>query len=181
MSTERPRKRARVSDDETRSDLVYKKIPRYQDEIADYYSDYIRPRHVYSEGQSIILEINAGSFSLPFDECRMNCSYKIEKEVDGEWVAVEHVTSTNAAGEDATLAPIQNILESLFLQFDISINGKIISETTNMYPYVGQIVKLLNYSTDAKKHISHIFGMAYRYRNPGRNYQCERGVGSASG
>ena len=149
MSLEPARKRARTStksrDSAVRSDLVYKSYPAYQEDIVDYYSDYIRPRHIQGKGDSVILEIAGGSFSLPFDECFITCTYKIEKKNDqGAWVSVDHT------GVDATLAPVQNVLESLFIQYDISINGKIISETSNMFPYVGHVVKLLNYSTEAK-------------------------------
>ena len=157
MSTQPPRKRARTTRSTAataiaiRSDLNYIQYPTYQDDIKDYYTDYIRPRHVAGDGKSVIIEIDGGGFSIPFDECRMTCAYKIEKKVAGEWVKVVHEATPGAAdGTDTTLAPIQNILESLFKQYDISVNGKIISETSNMFPYIGHIVKLLNYSPMAK-------------------------------
>lgn len=143
--------RVNMATDNSRSDLLYNKKPAYHSDIVDYYSDYIQPRHIHDDNTSCVLEIAGSSFSLPFDECFLTVTYKIEKKkADGTFGVVEHTLADGNPGSDATLAPVQNILESLFTQYDISVNGKIISENNGIFPYVAHMVKLLNFSKDAK-------------------------------
>ena len=49
------------------------------------------------------------------------------------------------------VAPINLVLHSLFSQVDVSLNERIISPSTNTYPYRAYIETLLNYGEDAKK------------------------------
>ena len=49
------------------------------------------------------------------------------------------------------VAPINLFLQSIFSQVDVSLNERIISSSTNTYPYRAYIETLLNYGEDAKK------------------------------
>ena len=136
--------------DNTRSDLDYKQQTNYQGDIVNYFSEYIRPRHIHDDNTSCVLEIAGSAFSCSFDECVLSVSYKVERKGPNGWVKLEHRLADGTVGPDATVAPIQNILESLFTQYDVVCQNKVISESTGIYPYTAYLVKLLNYSRDAK-------------------------------
>ena len=48
------------------------------------------------------------------------------------------------------IAPVNLILHSLFSSVDISLNGTLITSSTNTYPYRAYLETLLNYGNDAK-------------------------------
>lgn len=153
-----------------RRDLNYSQLPGIQTDILDNFVESIRPRHVHSDGQSIQLQFEAGGFSIPFDQCRFSCSYNVEKKLStGAWGPVEHtkvLAGETVAGADSTLAPINNVMESLFIQYDISINDKVISESSQMYPWIAHLVKLLNYSIEAKSTYLALSGWSTDSTNP---------------
>jgi len=53
-----------------------------------------------------------------------------------------------AAG--AAVGPVNLFLHSLFSQVDISLNGALITSSTNTYPYRAMLETLLSYGQDAK-------------------------------
>ena len=57
---------------------------------------------------------------------------------------------TNLAA-DAAVGPTNLFLHSLFSQVDISLNGTLITQSTNTYPYRAMLETLLSYGEDAKK------------------------------
>jgi len=61
---------------------------------------------------------------------------------------------TNENGTDlaagAAVGPVNLFLHSLFSQEDISLNGTLITSSTNTYPYRAMIETLLSYGMDAK-------------------------------
>ena len=135
----------------TRSDLDYSQRPQYQTDIRDYFSEFISPRQIHDDNTSCVLELPNSAFSTAFDECILWVKYKIEKKgAAGTYVPLEHTDTDGNPGIDSTVAPINNILESLFTQYDVSINQKIVSDSSGMYPYTAYLIKLLNYSSDAK-------------------------------
>ena len=52
---------------------------------------------------------------------------------------------------DSTAAPVNQLLHSMFAQVDISLNGTLISSSTNTYAYRAILETLLSYGEDAKK------------------------------
>ena len=60
------------------------------------------------------------------------------------------ITGANLAN-DAAVGPINLFLHSLFIQVDISLNGTLITASTNTYPYRAMLETLLSYGEDAKK------------------------------
>jgi len=52
--------------------------------------------------------------------------------------------------EDSTVTPVNLLLHSLFSQVDVSLNGRLISNSTNTYPYRAMLETLLSYGSDAK-------------------------------
>jgi hypothetical protein len=57
----------------------------------------------------------------------------------------------SAIAADATVGPVNGLLNSLFSQVDISLNGTEVSKSTNTYPYRAYIEDLLSYGPAAKK------------------------------
>ena len=57
----------------------------------------------------------------------------------------------NNLANDAAVGPVNLFLHSLFSQVDISLNGTLITASTNTYPYRAMLETLLSYGHDAKK------------------------------
>ena len=62
------------------------------------------------------------------------------------------LTGANGADLDgnAAVGPVNLFLHSLFSQVDISLNGTLITASTNTYPYRAMVETLLSYGVDAK-------------------------------
>ena len=62
------------------------------------------------------------------------------------------ITKANgvALDENEEVGPVNLFLHSLFSQVDVSLNERLISPSTNTYPYRAMIETLLNYGEDAK-------------------------------
>ena len=57
----------------------------------------------------------------------------------------------NDLADDAAVGAVNLFLHSLFSQVDISLNGTLITASTNTYPYRAMLETLLSYGEDAKK------------------------------
>ena len=53
--------------------------------------------------------------------------------------------------DDDQVGPVNNFMHSLFSQIDISLNGTLITSSTNTYPYRAYIENLLSYGPSAKE------------------------------
>lgn len=53
--------------------------------------------------------------------------------------------------EKEAVAPVNLFLHALFSQVDVSLNERVISASSNTYPYRAYIETLMNYGEDAKK------------------------------
>ena len=69
----------------------------------------------------------------------------------------------NALDPDTEVGPVNLFLQSLFSQVDVSLNERLISPSTNTYPYRAMIETLLNYGEDAK---TSQLSMAMSYKDP---------------
>jgi len=67
---------------------------------------------------------------------------------------------------DAAFGPVNLFLHSLFLQVNISLNGTLITASTNTYPYRAMMETLLSYGEDAKT--SQLTSALYCKDLPGR-------------
>jgi len=63
---------------------------------------------------------------------------------------ITQANGTNLAA-DSTAAPVNQLLHSMFSQVDISLNGTLISSSTNTYADRAMFETLLSYGEDAKK------------------------------
>ena len=68
-----------------------------------------------------------------------------------------HLPATISVGgvtnptEDDKVAPVNNWIQSLFLQVDVSLNGKMVSSSSNTYAYRAYIETLLTFGKAYKK------------------------------
>ena len=62
---------------------------------------------------------------------------------------ITRVNNDNLEAND-TVGPVNNFLHSLFSQVDVSLNGTLITSSTNTYAYRAYIETLLSYGGDAK-------------------------------
>ena len=65
------------------------------------------------------------------------------------WAKITKADGTNL-DPNSTAAPINLLLHSMFSQVDISLNGTLIYNATNMYPYRALLETLVTYGEDAK-------------------------------
>ena len=66
------------------------------------------------------------------------------------------ITEADGSACDATtaggkVAPVNLLLHSMFSQVDVSLNGKLIRDSTPTYPYRAMVETLLNYGREAKE------------------------------
>ena len=67
---------------------------------------------------------------------------------------------------DDSVGPVNNFLHSLFSQVDVSLNGTLITNSTNTYPYCANIETSLSYGPPAKK--SHLTASLYYKDDAGK-------------
>ena len=60
------------------------------------------------------------------------------------------ITKANGTAIDTQVGPVNLFLHSLFSQVDVSLKERLISPSTNTYPYRTMIETLLNYGEEAK-------------------------------
>ncbi len=65
-------------------------------------------------------------------------------------VKVTNENGTNLAN-DAVVGPVNLFLHSLFSQVDLYLNGKLVTSSTNTYPYRAMMETLINYDKTAKE------------------------------
>lgn len=66
-------------------------------------------------------------------------------------VELSTVEGANAEIQAHNPGVVNNFLHSLFNQVDVFLNGKLVSPSSNAYPYRAYIENLLNYGSDAQK------------------------------
>ena len=62
---------------------------------------------------------------------------------------IERANGANLEAAD-TVGPVNNLLHSLFSQVDVSLNGTLITRSSNAYPYRANLENLLSYGLAAK-------------------------------
>ena len=99
-----------------------------------------RPVSTLTNGSPIEFDIaSSGDDYIDFANSYLHVKAKITK-----------ANGSNLDGTD-TVGPVNNFLHSLFSQVDVSLNGTLITNSTNTYPYRAYIENLLSYGPAAKK------------------------------
>ena len=92
-----------------------------------------------ADGAPIEFEIcSSGDEYIDFNDSQLYVKVKIVK-ADG-----------SATTDESKVGPINNLLHSLFSQVDVSLNGTLITDSSNTYAYRAIIEDLLSYGLDAK-------------------------------
>jgi len=123
----------------TKSELDLFSVPPTQTSMehgswVEYY-----PMTTVSDGSPIEFDISGtGDDYIDFANTMLHVKAKVTQG-DG----------TNLAA-DALTGPVNLFLHSLFSQVDISLNGALITSSTNTYPYRAMMETLLSYGQDAK-------------------------------
>ena len=76
-------------------------------------------------------------------------------------VSRSKVPSTSRSGEDGAIIPVDNVLHSMWSGVDITMNGELISTTSQKYVYKSYIETILNNSHSTKEYqlkLSRYFG-----------------------
>jgi hypothetical protein len=85
---------------------------------------------------------------------------------------------TNLADTDK-VGPVNNFLHSLFSQVYVTLNGTMITNSTNTYPYRAYIETLLSYGPPAKK--SHLTASSFFIDEAGKMYVSDPKAAAADG
>jgi hypothetical protein len=124
----------------TKSELDLFSIPPTQTSIESGTFVEYRPISSITDGAPIEFDISSsGDDYIDFGNSFVHVKVKIQRSDGGDM-------------EDGdTVGPVNNLLHSLFPQVDISLNGTLITNSTNTYPYRAYIEDLLSYGPSAKK------------------------------
>lgn len=101
----------------------------------------IQPSSAISDLSPIVFDISGqnGMEYINLQKCQM-------------YVKLRVLHADNIKLEDnESVAPVNLLLQSLFSQIDVSIQGKLLSSTSEYHPYKAFIQSLLRYGSDAKQ------------------------------
>lgn len=123
----------------TKSELDLFSVPSTQTSIDSGTFVEFRPISTLTDGAPIEFDVtSSGDDYIDFANCYLHIKAKIER--------------VNGANLDAadTVGPVNNLLHSLFSQVDVSLNGTLITSSSNTYPYRAYLENLLSYGPAAK-------------------------------
>ena len=121
-----------------KSELNYQEPQFYQTDIEDDYFQYLSPKNTLTPGNPIYFDIEGTSDFIDISQTQL----KVRIQVKGP-------NGVNIT-DDKIVAPVNNVLHSLFSQAQISIKGNCISHSNLMYPFKSYIENLLHYPKNAK-------------------------------
>ena len=123
-----------------KSELDLFSIPPTQTSIDSGTFVEYRPISTLTDGAPIEFDVTAsGDDYLDFANSYLHVKVKIERA---------NGTPLEAAD---TVGPVNNLLHSMFSQVDVSLNGTLITNSTNTYPYRAYLENLLTFGPAAKK------------------------------
>lgn len=121
-----------------KSELDLFKIPPTQTSIEESHWTYYNPVTTISDDSPIEFQVPGhGEEYIDLAHTMLKVKLKVVKP-DGSW------------GKDDPVAPVDNVLHSLFSQVDVLFNQKAVTSSSNTYPYRAYIENLLNYGKDAR-------------------------------
>jgi hypothetical protein len=124
-----------------RSEAALFDVPPTQVDLIDSFMQPFNPVNSLSTGGGIEFSI-PGSGELYIDPCMTQLYVKARILKDGK-----PITDADA------VAPVNNLLHSLFSQVEISLNGTNVNSASNIYPYRAYIETLFGYSKEAKDNL----------------------------
>ena len=98
-----------------------------------------RPTSAVTGGGPVEFNVSGtGDYYLDLDETLLYAKVRLLK-ADG-----------TALADDSKAGPVNNLLSSMWSQVDVSLNGKVVSSSTNTYAHRAYVETLLSYGSDAK-------------------------------
>ena len=137
-----------------KSELDLFNVPPTQTAIDS--SQWVEHRPLTSLSDSAPIEFvitGSGEEYVDLSETYLQVTARVLKH-DGANLVTKNADGTN--GNDIAVGPVNNWLHSLFSQVDVSLNGRLITSSTNTYPFRAYIETLLTYGAGAKE--SHLTG-----------------------
>ena len=132
-----------------KSELDLFNVPPTQTAVQS--SQWVEHRPLTSLSDSAPVEFmitGSGEEYVDLSETYIQVTARITKSNGADLVTIGE---GGAAGADAGIGPVNNWLHSLFSQVDVSLNGRLITPSTNTYPYRAYLETLLTYGPAAKK------------------------------
>jgi hypothetical protein len=124
----------------SKSELDLFSVPPTQTSIESATFVEYHPVSSLSDGAPIEFDISSsGEDYIDFNDSQLHVRVKIVK-ADGSPTA-----------DDEKVGPVNNLLHSLFTQVDVSLNGTLVTDSTNTYAYRAYLEDLLSYGAEAKK------------------------------
>ena len=121
-----------------KSELVYDAPKLVQNEIDHHYWAHLTPKNTIIQGNPIMFEIEGGTDFIDLSQTALKVRVKLTLEDD------DPIDNT------CKVAPVNNLLHSLFQQITVSLKDTVISQANNCYSYRAYLENLLNYSSSAK-------------------------------
>lgn len=137
-----------------KSELDLFNIPPTQTAIES--SQWVEHRPLTSLSDSAPIEFvvtGSGEEYVDLSETYLQVTAQITKTNGGDLVTKNE---DGTDGADIGIGPVNNWIHSLFSQVDVSLNGRLITPSTNTYPFRAYMETLLTYGPAAKK--SHLTG-----------------------
>jgi hypothetical protein len=123
----------------TKSELDLFSVPPTQTSIDSGTFVEYRPISTLTDGAPIEFDVtSSGDDYIDFANSFLHIKAKIER------------ANGTALDPADTVGPVNNLLHSLFSQVDVSLNGTLITNSTNTYPYRAYLENLLSYGPAAK-------------------------------
>ena len=120
------------------SELSYSPVKLLQNEIEYSYTTELTPHNSIIAGNNIIFHIEGGTDFVDLAHTSLEIDVKVT-QVDG-----------TALTEQTKVAPINNILHSVFSQVQVKLKDTVISHPSPNYGYRAYLETLLNYDRQAK-------------------------------
>ena len=133
----------------SKSELYLFNVPATQTAID--FSQWVEHKPLTSLTDSAPVEFvitGSGEEYVDLSETYIQVTAQITKS-DGGDLITKNEDETD--GEDIGIGPVNNWLHSLFSQVDMSLNGRLITASTNTYAYRSYLENLLTYGPAAKK------------------------------
>ena len=123
----------------TKSELDLFSVPPTQTSMEQGSWVEYHPLTMVSDGSSIEFDVSGtGDDYIDFANTMLYVKAKVTQD------------NGNNLAAGAEVGPVNLFLHSLFSQVDISLNGTLITSSTNTYPYRAMLETLLSYGEDAK-------------------------------
>lgn len=138
------------SEECSKSELDLFTIPPTQVAVEDSVWDEIKPHPMFSDGV-ITFDLTGDSSSyLDLSDTELWVKLILQKKVPNSADYTNAVFSETDKTKNSLIAPVNNIIHSLFQQVQIYLNGKEVENTNSNYAYKAYLANLLSYNKEAK-------------------------------